>query len=278
MYRRSVRQRVALLTLLAATAVVVTLDFRANPGGPLRRVQDVAVSIVAPVQDAIAGVFRPVGEFLGSLGDIPSLRRQLRSERQKREALEQQQREIPEIVRENERLRKLVDETGWKTGKSRGARIISGAISNLESSRLINKGTDDGVAEGMSVVAPEGLLGRVVFAAADYSKVLLINDPRHAVGARLTDTGETGVVKGRSDKDLLFDLIAPEVKVSKGETVVTSGYDLGIYPPGIPIGRVSAVDVSADRLSKTARVRPFVDFGSLDIVLILLDTGRVDAD
>jgi rod shape-determining protein MreC len=105
--------------------------------------------------------------------------------------------------------------------------------------------------------------------------VLLVNDPRHAVGARLVASGETGVLARRNEEDLLLDLISPEVAVEVGETVVTSGYDRGIYPAGIPIGRVTKVSVSRDRLSKTALVRPYVDFGKLDVVLVLMESGEV---
>lgn len=277
MYRRSARQRVALLALIAATATIVTLDFRANPGGPVRRVQDVAVSVVAPIQDAIGRVFRPVGDFFSGLRELPRLRKQNAQLRTEVRNLEGDMRELPELQRENQRLNELVKEQPWKVGAQLGARVISGAISNLEFSRLLDKGTSDGVKEGMSVVAAEGLIGRVVLSAPQYSKVLLVTDPRHNVGARLTGTGETGVIAGRSDEDLLLDLIAPETVVEVGETVVTSGYDRGIYPPGIPIGRVTKVNVTRDRLSKTALVRPFVDFGRLDQVLILLESGSVDA-
>lgn len=278
MYRRSARQRLALLGLLAVTAVVVTLDFRSNPGGPIRRVQDAAVSLVAPVQEGISTVLRPIGDFLSTLRDIPTLKRRVSELENERDRLRERQSAIPEIQRENERLRALLSEQSWKAGKTLGAAVISGPISNLEASRLLDKGSDDGVREGMSVVAAEGLLGRVVFTAPKYSKVLLLIDPRHAVGARLTATGETGVVEGRNEQDLFFDLIDISTKVDPGETVVTSGYDRGIYPPGIPIGRVTKIATSKSGVSKTALVRPFVDFGRLDHVLVLLESGPVTDD
>lgn len=276
MYRKSTRQRVVLLALLAATATVVTIDFRTNPGGPIRRVQDVAISIVAPIQEGIERVFDPVGEFLSSLGELPGLRSENARLRARIEALEEQQRQIPEIVRENERLVELLQEQDWKKGRTTGARVISGAASNLEESRLINKGTADGLQEGMAVVSAEGLVGRVVFTAPRYSKILLIIDPRHSVGARLVSSSDTGVVTGRSDEDMRFELIEPETAVADGETVVTSGYDRGIYPPGVPIGRVTRVQTARDGLSKTAFVRPFVNFGRLDVVLVLIDSGPVE--
>lgn len=263
------------MALLAATATVVTLDFRENPGGPIRRIQEAAVSVVAPLQEGIARVFRPVGDFLNALGEIPELRREVARLRAERERLEEQQRRIPEIVRENERLRALVSEKDWTKGRTIGARVIGEGPSNQESSRFLDKGRDDGIKEGMAVVSSEGLVGRIVFLAPKYSKVMLAIDTQHSVGARLVNSGETGVLTGRAGEDLRFDFIDPSTEVRKDETVVTSGYDCGIYPAGIPIGSVNSAVTSKDGLTQTALVRPFVPYGRLDLVLILVETGEL---
>ncbi|MGH2704551.1 MAG: rod shape-determining protein MreC [Actinomycetota bacterium] len=275
MYRRSNRQRVALAALIAASATVVTFDFRQNNGGPLRRIQDGAISVVAPVQEGISKVLSPFGDLVDSVKELSRLRRENADLRSRLERLEGVQREFPEVARENKRLLDLVHETDWKAGRRVGARVISGAPSNHEWSDMLDKGQAEGISVGMTVVSAEGLVGRVVLTSDNYAKVLLAIDPQHSVGARLTTSGETGVVTGRSERDLMFEFIDQDVKVDEGETVVTSGYDRGLYPAGIPIGRVTRVAVARDGLSKTAYVRPFVDFTSLDLVLVLLESGKV---
>lgn len=274
MYRKATKQRVALVTLLAATATVVTLDFRENPGGPVRRAQDVAISVVAPLQDAVSDLLRPVGDFLSALSELPSLRSENETLRSEIEMLEERQRRIPEMVREHERALALLQEKDWVSGETLGARVIAVGPSNQESSRILNKGDSEGVRERMGVVAAEGLVGRIVWIGTRQSKVLLIIDHSHSVGARLTGSGETGVLTGRGAQNLRFELIDPDTPVEIGETVVTSGYDLGIYPAGIPIGRVVSVHAAKDGLTKNAFVHPFVDFSKLDLVRILLVTGE----
>lgn len=276
MYRRSTKQRVALVALVAATATVITLDFRSNPDGLVRRAQEAAISVVAPLQDGLASIFDPVGDFLSSLGDLATARRDNESLRERIQELESQQRRVPEILRENERLRALIGTEDWAEGELRGARVIGVGPSNQEWTTFIDIGSDDGVAEDMAVVAAEGLVGRVILVAGSYSKVLLAIDTDHGVGARLTGSGETGVLTGKGNSDLRFTLIDPLVEVAKGETVVTSGFDRGIYPAGIPIGRVTSSSVSPSGLEKTAFVTPFVSFGRLDTVLVLLDSGPVE--
>ncbi|MCA1839742.1 MAG: rod shape-determining protein MreC [Actinomycetota bacterium] len=273
MYRRATKQRIALAALLALTATIVTLDFKQNPGGPIRRAQHAAVSIVAPLQDGLARVFRPVGKFLSTLGQIPSISKENARLNAEIDNLKEVQRRVPEIVRENDRLLELLKEKDWQKGRSTGAFIIGVGPSNEEWTAFLDKGSSNEVANDMAVVSSEGLVGRVVLEGADYSKVLLLIDPQHAVGARLTNSGETGVIQGRGQEDLRFEFLDPETKISLGETVVTSGYDKGIYPAGIPIGRVTSVQKSKDGLSQTAFVRPFVDFSRLDAVLVLLDSG-----
>jgi rod shape-determining protein MreC len=280
MYRKSTRHRLALAALLAATATVVTLDFRENPGGPLHRASEVAISVVAPMQEGIGQVFRPVGDFLSDLGNIGNLKEENTRLETELERMTAQQRRVPEIVRENERLKELVEvqDKDWTQGRTLAVRVIGDGPSNYEWTRFINKGSADGIKEDMAVVSAQGLVGRTFFVAENYSKVLLMIDPQHSVGARLTGSGETGVVAGRSLEDLRMDLINPDVEIKEGESVVTSGYDKGIYPGGIPIGRVTEVMKTPDGLSKSARVEPVVGFTALDTMLVLLDTGPVDGE
>jgi rod shape-determining protein MreC len=169
----------------------------------------------------------------------------------------------------------LLHEQPWTSGHTLGASVISEGPSNAEWTVFLDKGAGSGVQVGMAVVAQAGLVGRVTAVSPSSSKVLLAIDPQHSVGSRLTGSGDTGVVSGKGQADLSFDLIGVTTTVTPGETVVTSGYDGGIYPASIPIGRVKAARRSPDGLNQTASVQPFVDFNKLSLVLILLDTRPV---
>lgn len=278
MYRKSTRHRLALAALLAATATVVTLDFRENTGGPLNRAQEMAISVVAPLQDGIGQVFGPAGDFLSDLGNIGNLKEDNARLQSEIERLTAQQRRVPEIMLENERLKELVGakDQDWAKGRTLAVRVIGDGPSNYEWTAFINKGSADGIKENMAVVSAQGLVGRTFFVAEKYSKVLLLIDPQHSVGARLTGSGETGVAVGRGLEDLRMDLISPDVEIKDGETVVTSGFDKGIYPGGIPIGRVTEVQKNADGLTKSARVEPVVNTTALTTLLVLMDSGPIE--
>ncbi len=211
-----------LAALLAASVTVVTLDFRQGSGGPLRKVQDQVLSVLAPLQSGVSHALSPVGQVFRSIGSIPHLQSENTNLKRQLSALQAQQNQVPDMQRQ--------------------------------------------------LAQASGLVGRVTSVESSSSKVLLAIDPQHHVGARLTSSGDTGVLSGNGQADLAFDLIGVTTTVAPGETVVTSGYDGGIYPPGIPIGRVKTVRRSPDGLNQSASVQPFVDFNKLQLVLILLDT------
>ncbi|MGH2809709.1 MAG: rod shape-determining protein MreC, partial [Actinomycetota bacterium] len=221
-------------------------------------------------------LLRPIGNFFSSIGEIGELRQENVRLAKEIEQFKQQQRRFPEVVRENERLKSLTQQKDWTKGPTLGARVIGVGPSNHEWTAFLDKGSAQGVRESMAVVSSEGLVGRIVLVEENYSKVLMVLDPQHSVGARLTNTGETGAVTGRGDEDLRFTLIDPNTRITSGETVVTSGYDKGIFPPGIPIGRMTRSFTARDGLTKTAYVRPFVRFNRLDTVLVLMDSGPIN--
>jgi rod shape-determining protein MreC len=125
-----------------------------------------------------------------------------------------------------------------------------------------------------TVVTADGLVGHVTEVFSGTCIIQLIIDPRSAVGGRLATTGETGLVVGERNMDMQMELVPPDAEVPAGEQVVTSGYQGGLYPPGIPIGQVSHVYTDPASLTKVIQVRPSVDFSSLEFVLIVVGATR----
>jgi rod shape-determining protein MreC len=273
MYRSQMRQRVALAALVAACATVITLDFRQNEGGPIRRLQNGAASIVSPLQEGTSKAFRGVGDVFTGISEIGGLRKEKARLEEELEKAKAAQTDFPEVKRERDRLLALTENKPWNQGRSVVAAVTAWGPQSRERTIWIDKGEDSKVAEGMAVVAAEGLVGRVVLVTGDHAKVRLVVDPRHSVGARLTNSGEVGVVTGRGQDEPRLELIDPTVEVAHGEEVVTSGFDKGVYPLGIPIGRIGKAQEARDGLTQSATVQPFVDFTRLDFVRVLLDTG-----
>ncbi|HEU5002469.1 MAG TPA: rod shape-determining protein MreC [Actinomycetota bacterium] len=273
-YRRS-KSRVVLAALLAASVTLITIGYRSGSTGPLHKVQQAALTLISPLQKGVTRVLSPVGGFFDAIGRLPSAESQNTKLRKEVASLKHQLNQYPAIQQQLKDALGLLQEQTWISGPTLGAEVIAGGPSNQEWSVFLDKGTNAGVAVGMSVVAENGLVGRVTDVGGTWSKVLLILDPTSSVGGRLTTTGDTGVVTGGGNAALSLGLLAVTETVATGAEVITSGYNGGVFPPGIPVGRVLHVNPTTDGLSLRASVQPYVDFNRLQLVLILLGTKPV---
>jgi rod shape-determining protein MreC len=123
----------------------------------------------------------------------------------------------------------------------------------------------------MPVINGDGLVGRVVQVTPNASRVLLTIDPTFSVAVRTSAAAETGTVAGRGGEPLIFSVLDPEADLEAGEEIVTSAYDQGQYPEGIPVGTIAEVGEATTSLVREVTVRPFVDFTSLHQVLVVID-------
>jgi rod shape-determining protein MreC len=174
-----------------------------------------------------------------------------------------------ENLLENERLKKLLQLKDAMDSPSIAASIIGEDVTPWFSTVIIDRGSIDGIREGMPVVASAGLVGRVVRQAANSSRLLLITDHASAVAATIERSRARGVVKGKGAGlcSLEFSERGEDVKV--GDIVVTSGIG-GVFPKGIPIGEVSMVKKGEFGIFQTVELRPFVSMSRLEEVLVLV--------
>lgn len=264
-----------MLAFLVLSLVVITLDFRSGGDGPLERAKDISTTIVAPIQRGVTTVFRPVGNFFSSLGNLSSLRADNTDLRGRVAELSTQIGEAEAIEAENERLRELLGlDESWTTMDRVAATVIATVPANYRWAVRIDRGSNDGIAADMAVVAPEGLVGKIISVQPDTSIVLLLIDPQAAARARIKEKGFTGIARGNgADQSLSLDGVHPEANVQEGDEVITSGYDLGIFPASIPIGEVVDATGESAAVEQDIEVRPWVDFNSLDFVEVLLESG-----
>lgn len=275
MYRRNGRGRLLLLVFLALAVLVITLDYRQGPGGPLERAKDISVTLVAPIQRGFTTVFRPVGNFFSSIGELSSLRSKNAELEEALAQAEAENREAESLIAENQRLTELLDvEDSWVVSERVTARVIATAPKNLNWAAFIDKGREDGIEPDMAVIAPEGLVGKVYSASAHQATILYLVDPRGAARARVSEGRDAGTVHGNgAGQPLTFEYIGVNADAEVGDAVVTSGYDGGIFPAGIPIGAITELGGDAREATQEIDVEPYVDFATLDFVQILVESG-----
>jgi rod shape-determining protein MreC len=279
-YQRPRSTRLLVLALLVTSLVTITVDFRAGERGPLAAIGRIGASVVTPLQEAVTAVVRPVANFIGTLFRAGSLQEENAGLRQQIEEFTATQPYIQSVLRENERLRELLELEERLGFDLFGATVTGGSVSNFEWAVWVDKGSEDGVFVEQPVITGSGAVGQVVKVLPSQAKVVLIIDPESRIAVRLASSGETGVLVGQQEEDLLVELIPPDTEVSPGEPVVTSTYGpgLSIFPPEVPVGVVSRVVQDQAGLQLGVLVSPAVDFSSLEFVALVRPEASAPED
>lgn len=269
MFDRTRRLRLLLALLVTASLAIVTIDFRTTGDGPLDKLGRFAVAVLGPVQEGLVRVVRPVGSFFAGFTQVGSLRSRVSDLERDKAALLAQQEQVSDIARENASLRRLLGLRDRLNLRTKAAQVIAVSPSNFERTVTIDRGSEDGIRRNMPVIGGEGLAGRVIRVGPSTAVVMLVTDRGSAVAGRLASSGETGVLEGAGAGRLRFELFDPDARLRVGDKVLTSGHNRGLYPSGIPVGTVVSVEAPGGDLSRRALVEPFVDFSSLDYVLVV---------
>jgi rod shape-determining protein MreC len=222
---------------------------------------------------------RPFESVVRSIDDLGTLRDENRKLRAENLKFRRQQEIFGDVARENNRIKSLLQLETDLGIRAVHARVIGASLSGLERSASVSKGRSSGISTDRAVLAPEGLVGRISWAGGSSAKVLLLTDAGSAVGVRIGESGETGLARGTGGRNLELELVSraalDQGAVKPGDIVLTSGYQGGIYPAGLPVGRVERVDLAARGTSYTISVRPFVRFSQLDIVSVAVSAAEV---
>src|SRR5262249_24762604 len=157
-------------------------------------------------------------------------------------------------------LQQLLDLRNQSELQTVAAEIIGAAATPDFRTVTIDRGRQSGLKTDMAVIAPAGIVGRVVVPAARSAEVQVLIDRNAAAGALIERTRAQGVVVGAGDGKLVLEYMSEVFDVEVGDEVVTSGID-GIYPKGLAIGKIDAVE-KAGGAYKRITVRPAVDFAS----------------
>jgi rod shape-determining protein MreC len=261
----SARSRRVLAGALAVTAVVAVVGVSGAAG-------------LEPVRGAAATVLGPLERLLGPGDDEVSAARAEQAALATR--LAAAQREVAAL-----HAGAAISATSALAGaRLVPARVVAvGASGPAGPQRVtIDAGSRDGVEVDRTVVAAAGLVGRVVSVAPWTSDVLLVGSADLTVGVRVGPRGVLGEASGaalaggaRPEPGLLSFALVDRGAATVGDVVTTLG-SVGDRPyvPGIPVGRVTTVDLGAGRLAPSGTVTPAVDTTSLDVVAVVLTTGR----
>jgi rod shape-determining protein MreC len=273
------RSRTVLGLLVLASVTIITLDARHETAkSPVDPMRTAVGSVLGPVEDAAAAALRPITALPDHFGNVDDLRQDNANLQADNESLQSQLRAAEANSNRNEeinRIATLADTSGYDVVPAEVVAI--GSAQSFSRTVTVNAGTSDGVVPDLTVLNADGLVGRVIEATRSSATVLLIVDSKSTTGGRLGESMELGFLVGdgslSGDGALDLSLVDHTVSPQVGDSVVTWGSRNGApYIAGVPIGEVVSVHASPAELTETARVKPYVDFSSLDIVAVVTDT------
>jgi len=261
---------------------MITVYFREAPNGGMHDFQSTGASVLRPFEIAANRIARPFTDAYNWTADLFHARAENQDLREK---LSKARQEAIQNATAAQELQKLTDLLNYKrtltypedfSKSAVTASVVSNPASAFDQTIVLAAGSSDGIRIHDAVVTDRGLVGQVTKVAHDESRVTLLTDKESAVTAKDHQTGAIGIVRhSQGPEDLLFlDRVHKEKTVNKDDLVVTAGQQQGelpsFYPRGIPIGQVTKVGQTDVDSYQDVQVVPFVDFTSLDVVLVLV--------
>lgn len=249
--------------------ILISAQVQSKKGVPL--IADAAFGVFAEVQRATSAavgvVQRGTGGYVALRGaheENEALRRDLAAAR----IQAQEQRAVADRTRGLERLLEFKQRLDLKTT---GADVIAAGTMLDFRALTIDKGSGQGLKADMAVIAPEGVVGRIVATSRGAAQVQLLTDVNAAAGAIVERSRAQGIIVGAGDKGFRLDKVSEVADIKVGDLVVTSGIEgaFAIYPKGFVIGRVATVRKVGNAYGEII-VRPAVDFSRLEEVLVVL--------
>lgn len=257
---------------MIAQILLVSAQVQTKSG--TRALQAVTFEVFSRIEFGTASVVDGVRGFWGNYLGLRGVKSENDALRRRVAELEVQLQQEHALAERSRQLQQLMDLKSQATVPTLAAEVIALNPDPVMRTITIDRGSEDGVTADMAVIAPGGVVGRVIGPVArKAARVQLIIDRNAAAGALTERTRAGGMVVGVESKPpLRMELVSSLADVKPGDAVVASGVD-GIFPKGYLIGRVEQAERGGG-LYLTITVRPGVDFSSLEEVLVVLTPPR----
>ena len=268
------RRRLVLFLVLGSLALgVLTGQVRSPDRRGIGWIGTVAEGAITPAAKGLTWMSEGLAHSWSLLREIGTLRQQNARLAAEVARLRQENAQLRPAAQENAQLRALLAFKRELAYRSVSARVIGRDPSHWFSTVLVDRGAADGVQRNDPVVTSDGLVGHVIETAGSWARVLLVLDPRSAVGVSVERSREAGVAQGQGSPALRVKYLSRDADVQPGDRVITSG--LGqIYPRGLPVGTILRMNRTTNvTLFQEALVKPAAGMNHLEDVLIILRGG-----
>ena len=264
-----------ILTCVCVSLMAITFFTEYSPS----TVNRLAGYIIVPFQEGVSRVGTWISVRVDELGELRVVLQENQELKQQIADLTVENTQLQQDKYELNNLRELYQlDTQYSGYDKVGARVIARDSGNWFHAFTIDKGTDDGLAIDMNVIAGGGLVGRIVDIGPNWAKVnAVINDDSNVSGMVLASSDilmVTGSLELMQDGVIGFEqLIDSKEQVELGDKVVTSNIS-DKYLPSILIGYISEINQDANNITKSGTITPAVDFEHIEEVLVILKTKQ----
>lgn len=265
------RQRTGWLLVAVSVGHIVLISAQVNTSRGVPMLEQVVFGAFAEVQRAATTGVDGVKYVWKNYVALQAVRRDNERLQQEIGDLKVRLQSEQSLAAESRTLQELLDLRTEVPLSTTGARVVRSTVIGVGAAAefrtvTIDKGTQDGLMNGMAVLATEGVVGRVIRPSPRAAKVQLLTDRDAAAGAIVLRSRAQGLVEGTGEDWLKMTYVPSSGDLVVGDVVVTSGIE-GIYPKGLVIGQIESVGRGVGQFS---RVRPRVRFATLEAVLVVL--------
>ncbi len=235
---------------------------------PFELVRGAFQTVASPVRylgSTVSAPFQGLGNIITNLTTDQQTLSDLQEENQR---LQARNVELEEAEQTASRLQSLLDLQDSYNLQSTAARIISSSSDSWTSTVTIDKGSSSGLTVGMPIMASNGVIGQIIQCNPTTSVVRLVKDESSSISAMVQSSRAQGMLTGSATGQVTLDLIRTGQTVEVGDVVVTSGLG-GVFPKGLPLGRVTSVENNPGSLYLDIVVEPFAQTENNEEVLVI---------
>ena len=260
-----------LVIIVVACVVLMLVSFKFQE--KMTPVRSAIGNVITPMQNGINKVGAKIAEQIEYINTVKNLVDENKELKKQIEQLSSENKLLQHDKYELENLRKLYDLDGqYESYPKVTARVVSSGNDNWYNTFIIDKGSDDGLAVNMNVMAGDGLVGIITDVNKSYSRVRSIIDDASNVAGTFLKTSDGCIVSGNLS---LMNEGVIEITDIKGTANVKDGYAVVTsqisdkYLPGILIGYVKDIKRDSSNITQTGRLMPAADFSKLNMVLVI---------
>ena len=266
---------IVFLALVLIATITMVRD-RGDAGAENRRDlpwwRGALLEIAIPIQRTAAAPFDAVGDAWNRYVDLVGIQEENQELRTRIILLEDENLQFREALVASDHLERIAAMRDDFETPMLPAEVVGLDVSPWFRSVLVDRGNQHGVRAGHPVVTEQGVVGLITRTSPGAAKIMLVLDRQSTIDAVVQRSRARGLLRGLGAGELEFEFVVRESDVVVGDLIMTSGLG-GLYPKGLRLGRIVALEEPGGSLVQIARVRPMVDFGRLEQVFVMLRRG-----